>query len=148
MQFFLRLIPTASMNFNNIFVHFHWKGGGIIPMETSCKRTTILTPVCQRQVLVRNQWFYTTTEVKQQHNFFFMTTLWQLTCSPLQSPCSLLHSAANGPSIYVNNAKVWDTVLCHGKLVVAQHAVLWKLRVSAVKIHQNHLSPPLKNLTG
>ncbi|KAB5534324.1 hypothetical protein DKX38_017410 [Salix brachista] len=29
-----------------------------------------------------------------------------LTCSPLQSPCSLLHSAANGPSISVNNAKV------------------------------------------
>uniref|UniRef100_A0A6N2K0R1 Uncharacterized protein n=1 Tax=Salix viminalis TaxID=40686 RepID=A0A6N2K0R1_SALVM len=36
-----------------------------------------------------------------------------LTCSPLQSPCSLLHSAANGPSISVNNAKVNCTAIAH-----------------------------------
>ncbi|KAJ6351608.1 hypothetical protein OIU78_007507 [Salix suchowensis] len=37
----------------------------------------------------------------------------ELTCSPLQSPCSLLHSAANGPSISVNNAKVNCTAIAH-----------------------------------
>nr|TKS05632.1 centrosomal protein of 63 kDa isoform X1 [Populus alba] len=37
----------------------------------------------------------------------------ELTCSPLQSPCSELHSAANGPSISVNNAKVNCTAIAH-----------------------------------
>ncbi|KAG6766409.1 hypothetical protein POTOM_030491 [Populus tomentosa] len=74
--------------------------GGIIQMETSCKGTIALTPAWQRQVFVRKSIIlWTSTEVKQQHNFFFMIKLWQLTCSPLQSPCSELHSAANGPSI-------------------------------------------------
>ncbi|KAG6764743.1 hypothetical protein POTOM_032229 [Populus tomentosa] len=36
-----------------------------------------------------------------------------LTCSPLQSPCSELHSAANGPSISVNNVKVNCTAIAH-----------------------------------
>lgn len=113
-------MPTASMNFTNIFIHFHWKVGGIIQMETSCKRTIAPTPAWQRQVFVRQSIIlWTSTEVKQHHNFFFVITLWQPTCSPLQSPCSELHSAANGPSIPVNNAKVWNTFLCHSKLLDA-----------------------------
>jgi len=113
-------MPTASMNFTNIFIHFHWKVGGIIQMETSCKRTIAPTPAWQRQVFVRQSIIlWTSTEVKQHHNFFFVITLWQPTCSPLQSPCSELHSAANGPSISVNNAKVWNTFLCHSKLLDA-----------------------------